>query len=318
MTETAKYLQKLTRLNRAPTKFGKAPHKPVLLITLLELMDKGYVADNRFPPDTELVGVFQENWRLLVTTANQPDFTQPYYYLQSEKVEGEPIWTLVPHPGCHVNAHISSINTLIKVADYGAFAPELFLYVSEPANRAYVKRLLIETYFPDRINAFYHDKELGKGYFHDLEAFLLNVPEAKKKTIRVETEEEIYVRGGLFKRLVPQVYNQTCCISGMQLGSTFGHSFVDARHIVPFSISHDDRVSNGLALCPNIHRAFDRGLVTIDDDYSILLSSHILEKAEHAYSLKRFQGQKIILPERRAAWPDVDLLKWHRSEVFKG
>ena len=79
MTKPAAYLSKLLHLNRAPTKFGKTPHKPVLLITLLELMDKGYVTDNQFPPDTELVGTFQENWRLLVTTANQPDFTQPYY-----------------------------------------------------------------------------------------------------------------------------------------------------------------------------------------------------------------------------------------------
>ena len=88
MSDPSKFLYALTHLNRAPTKFGKAPHKPVLLITLLELMESGYASDNRFYPDTELVGVFQENWRLLVDTANNPDFTQPFYYLQSEKIVG--------------------------------------------------------------------------------------------------------------------------------------------------------------------------------------------------------------------------------------
>jgi putative restriction endonuclease len=281
-------------------------------------MDSGYAVDNRFYPDAELVGVFQENWRLLATTANQPDFTQPYYYLQSEKVEGEPLWHLVAQPGCQINAYISSINRLVSVVNYGSLSDELFIYLSDSANRTHLKRLLIETYFPAKVSAFYHNKAKGDGYFHDLEAWLLNLPEAKKKVVRVETEEEIYVRGGLFKRLVPQVYNQTCCISGMQLGSTFGHSFVDACHIVPFSVSHDDRVTNGLALCPNIHRAFDRGLVAIDNDYTILLSSHIREITGHAYSLNNFDGKKMSLPAHGSAWPEISLLQWHRKEVFRG
>jgi putative restriction endonuclease len=66
MSTPLKFLHALTHLNRAPTKFGKAPHKPVLLLTLIELMESGYVNENRLYPDTELVGVFQENWRLLV------------------------------------------------------------------------------------------------------------------------------------------------------------------------------------------------------------------------------------------------------------
>lgn len=37
MSEPSKFLYALTHLNRAPTKYGKAPHKPVLLLTLLEL-----------------------------------------------------------------------------------------------------------------------------------------------------------------------------------------------------------------------------------------------------------------------------------------
>jgi len=39
MSDPSKFLHLLTHLNRAPTKFGKAPHKSVLLITLLELME---------------------------------------------------------------------------------------------------------------------------------------------------------------------------------------------------------------------------------------------------------------------------------------
>ncbi|HMG07667.1 MAG TPA: hypothetical protein VK609_04110 [Mucilaginibacter sp.] len=42
------FLQKLTHLKRGVTKYGLAPHKPVLLITLLELISKGHLTETRF------------------------------------------------------------------------------------------------------------------------------------------------------------------------------------------------------------------------------------------------------------------------------
>jgi putative restriction endonuclease len=134
-------------------------------------------------------------------------------------------------PGCQVNAHIKRINKLISVVNYRRFSHELFLYLSDAANMAFVKILLIETYFPAKANEFVGRKAGGVGCFHDPEAYLLNVQEARKKIIKIQREEKIYVRSGLFKRLVPQVYQQTCAISGMQLGSTVGYTFIDACHI---------------------------------------------------------------------------------------
>jgi putative restriction endonuclease len=72
------YLQKLTHLKRGITKYGLAPHNPILLITLLELISNVHLVENRVSVDTDLVGIFQENWRLLVNTLHQPDFTQPF------------------------------------------------------------------------------------------------------------------------------------------------------------------------------------------------------------------------------------------------
>jgi putative restriction endonuclease len=54
--------------------------------------------------------------------------------------------------------------------------------------------------------------------------------------------------------------------------ATINVTMVDACHIVPFSISYDDTITNGLALCPNLHRAFDRGLIAISDDYRVVVS----------------------------------------------
>ena len=311
MSNPNPYIAKLFKLKRAN---GTAPHKPVLLLTLLELIDKGSL--NQFTPDVDLVGIFQENWRLLVNTSHRPDFTQPYYYLQSDKVNNEPIWQLIPQPGAIMHDYIRSVNTLVQVISHGQLHPDIFNYLTIPENRDYVRQQLLQIYFPDTAAHFNQSKYNHEGFYHDLQHLVLNEPASRKKTIIVETEEEIYVRSGLFKRLVPQIYEQTCCISGMRLNSTFGHTYVDACHIIPFAISHDDRVINGLALCPNLHRAFDRGLIGINDDYEIQLSTHIHEDQDHHYSLAKFAGKRIRLPQNKNAWPGLEMLDWHLHHRF--
>ena len=312
-----KYIHKFNNLNRGSTPFGKAPHKPVLLITLIELIDKGHILNNRIYVDTELVGTFQENWRLLVNTLHQPDFTQPFYYLQSEKVSGAPLWNLIAKPGCQINSHIKSVNTLISILDYGCFSTELFHYLSDPSSRNLLLINLLNTYFQDTQGNYLENKRTGKGYLNDLEGFILNEPEVQYKTIKIETEEDVFVRGGLFKKLVPKVYNNSCCITGMRLESTFGHNFIDACHIVPFSVSHDDKVNNGIALCPNLHRAFDRGLITVDTNYKVIISKHVSEEIIHPYSLSKFNEKQIVLPLSDRYYPSVENLEWHRENVFK-
>jgi len=75
------FLDKLARLKRGVTKYGTAPHKPVLLLAFTDLLDKGILTQNQVYVDADLVGAFLENWGLLVDTPHSADFTQPFYYL---------------------------------------------------------------------------------------------------------------------------------------------------------------------------------------------------------------------------------------------
>lgn len=84
-----KYTKAFTRLKRGGTKYGAAPHKPILLLSIIELIEKDVLSDNQIFVDAELVGTFKENWLLLVTTAHQEDFTQPFFYLQNERAGGQ-------------------------------------------------------------------------------------------------------------------------------------------------------------------------------------------------------------------------------------
>jgi putative restriction endonuclease len=313
-----KYTKAFSRLKRGGTNYGLAPHKPILLLSIIELIEKGYVTDNRVFVDAQLVGTFKENWLLLVNTAHQEDFTQPFFYLQNERAEGQSYWFLQPMPGCQINAHIKSVSVLASVCQYGKLATDLWLLLTDNVSRTYLKQVLLDTYFEATKNNLLTAKRQGKGYLNDQTSDLLEEPLAKLTRISKYTEEDIFVRNGLFKRLVPKLYHQQCSFTGMNLSTTFKYNFVDACHIVPFSRTQNDSVTNGIALCPNMHRAFDRGLISIDQDYRILVSRHLTEDKNHPYALNALKGKKIILPQHQNHYPTQEALAWHRAEVFKG
>ncbi len=102
-----------------------------------------------------------------------------------------------------MNAHISSAKTLAQVVDYGYFAPDVFLLLTDTLSRNLIKAVLLDTYFPQKKAAYLRSKKTGQGYVNDLKDFILNEPETKYKTVQVVTEDEQFVRGGLFKKMVP-------------------------------------------------------------------------------------------------------------------
>ncbi len=131
-----------------------------------------------------------------------------------------------------------------------------------------------------------------------------------------EFEEEIFIRCGLFKKTIPKIYNYSCCISGMKIESSQNAQMVDACHIIPFNISHDDTIPNGISLSPNLHRAFDRGLITINNNYIVRLSPTVRDNAS-VYSISQLDGTQIMLPEKEKWYPSSESIKWHNAEIFK-
>jgi len=72
---------------------------------------------------------------------------------------------------------------------------------------------------------------------------------------------------------------------------------------------------NGLLLSLILHKCFDTGLISIDDNYRVIVSYNIEDINLKKY-LNPFRGKKIMLPPRKKYYPDKELLKKHR-EKFK-
>ncbi len=308
------YIRGLSRLKRGSTKFGMAPHKPILLLTLIQLIEEGEGVKNEFYVDALLVAKFQEVWINYVDTLHQADFTQPFYYLQNDQYKKKHFWYLKPKAGYSINSHIKSIFTLSDVLEYGYLDPNLYQLLQDPTKREFLKSTLVNQYFPQKSQ----NSQTGvKSYINHIESEILNEPIEPYKRIITTKEDEVYVRNGIFKRVIPRIYESQCSFTGMKLVSMHGYSLIDACHIVPFSVSQNDKISNGIALCPNMHRAFDRGIVSLDQDFNILVSDHFEENTENNYSLRKLKGRKAILPAKIKYQPSRENLEWHRKNIFK-
>ncbi|MNK60634.1 hypothetical protein D3C87_797730 [compost metagenome] len=317
MLALQKYTKAFSGLNRGQTKYGLAPHKPILLLSIIELIEKDIVTDNRVFVNNELISTFKANWQLLVTTANVEDLTQPFYYLQNDTIAGKAFWLLYPKFGYQITKPIKALGKLAEVCAFGALAEELWLLLLDAQNREFLRQVLLDTYFPEQVVFFNAAKQVGEAYLRLQTQSILNDAAPKYGKRRVYTMEEVIVRDGLFQRWVTNAYKYQCSFTGMKLSNSFNYNFVDACHIVPFAVSFNDSRTNGIALCPNMHRAFDRGLLSIDEDYRILVSQNVAEDKTHPYALNALKGRKIILPKQQNHYPAQEALAWHRGEVFK-
>lgn len=131
------------------------------------------------------------------------------------------------------------------------------------------------------------------------------------ETRRVLTEQR--VKQNFFRRAVLASYRGRCCMSGLS-----DSRLLVASHIVPWSKDKSNRLnpSNGLCLSALHDKAFDKGLITLTDDYKVVVSDQIL-KADNPLiksALLVLAGQHIEIPERFA--PSPEFVTRHRSEIF--
>jgi putative restriction endonuclease len=318
----AKYISNFKKLKRGVTKYGLAPHKPVLLISILQAIKAKIIKENEINISPELICLYKSNWNSLVITKHVCNFALPFFHLSKEKKK---FWHIISNPGFEsaltLKESISSLNELNGYISIAKLNDDLFALAQNETANKYLQQVLLQEYFPDNTLGVDKNANWQLDLFNDIEQKILHEPseiyrKEIKRLIVQKDEEEIFLRGSIFKREIPKIYNNTCCISGMRIDASIAVSMVDACHIIPFSVSYDDTVTNGIALCPNFHRAFDRGLIAIDENYQVMVSNSFRED-ETAYSIKVFEGKEIKLPNLKSYYPLKENFDWHRINVFK-
>jgi putative restriction endonuclease len=122
-------------------------------------------------------------------------------------------------------------------------------------------------------------------------------------------------RDRAFAAAVKSAYDDTCAMTGLRIINGGGRSEVQAAHIRPVADHGPDSVRNGLALSGTVHWMFDRGLVSIDDDYTILVAKgRVPDTVERLLVADR----KLKGPSRPDLRSAQLFLQYHRTTVFKG
>ena len=140
---------------------------------------------------------------------------------------------------------------------------------------------------------------------------LLNASEEEQERRVVQILMNRKIRDASFRRQVCQAYDNTCAITGLRMVNGGGKAEAQAAHIWSVAAGGPDVVQNGLALSATVHWLFDRHLISLADDYGLLVSHNRVPG--ELRSLFDRQLQRIRLPKNQALWPRPQYIQRHRA-----
>ena len=158
------------------------------------------------------------------------------------------------------------------------------------------------------------EQQGGRTNESDLGHELPGVPDGPTEVERTVRTRRVQ---GFFRRAVLTSYGHRCCLTGLAVPQ-----LLNASHIIPWATAGSEQYradpSNGLCLNALHDRAFDRGLISFDEDYRLLVSPRLADD-KTPEGLGRFaghfkQGTALTLPDRFT--PSIEALAYHRETVF--
>jgi putative restriction endonuclease len=322
---TTDYARRFARLrtdkshSRWPaTTSNRAPHKPLLVLSVLDLFEQRIVESNLIELTPDLGELFSQYWAKVLPFDRRGNIALPFFHLRSEG-----FWHLLPEPGkeeaLSAAAQIRSLSQLREMIIGARLDETLYqlLCVREP--RELLRSVLIQTYFAPELQS-----SLVEQGAINYESFLYSkklLEQREQQTIReMVAEEETYrptARDQGFRRAVVTAYAHRCALCGVRVRTLDGYTVVTAAHIVPWSVNYDDRPANGMALCRTCHWIFDEGLLGVSLTYEILASNQLRVTDNLPGYLIGLVGRGIVGPVERVYWPDLESLRWHRKHIFR-
>jgi putative restriction endonuclease len=290
-------IERLYELNPGTTPVGEGspherPHKPLLLLAALDLIDEGLATPDRIPWCQALRDRFSSRFLLVRKHNDQNTPENPFYYLQHQG-----FW----------QAWIEDGNTRLKLQStplvrdmgriFGYFTEGFEHLAAIPATRNLLRKALISRYFPQLLQ------------IEDQPSLIDN----RQSTPQATEEPLEYGRSPAFRRLILDIYDHQCAACGLRIKLPAGNdvSFIDAAHLIPFSASRNDHPTNGLALCKNHHWAMDRDIIAPGPDHHWHVSNVIDPRRSNGErEIHELAGKSLLLPQDPAFHPDAKGLAW--------
>ncbi len=313
------YLKKFAHLrtdrgrDRYPaTTCYRAPHKPLLLLAVMDHIAEGVITENFIRPTLDLVDTFNTFTSLVLPAGWKTSMAHPFPRLQRDG-----FWHRIPNPGYDADKdyNVTSIARLQAIYAGAKLDEELFLHMQDPASRLKLRAALIFTYFADEIRPVLLEQSKV-----NLEAYKYSrklLSELKEGAQGWEPPAKPKVRVQGFRKTIVQLYDHRCAMCGIRMITPEGHTIVEAAHIKPWAIKGDDLPANGFALCRLCHWSFDEGLMSVGSGYEVLVSRQAKKDPNIPGPIMTFADRPIFRPSADIYWPSQENFSWHREAVFK-
>lgn len=319
-----RYIEKFSRLStdKSASRWSeatrhRAPHKPLLLLAIMDLIAEGTISTNFIELTPELGELFAIYWSKVTPPdiGRRGNIAMPFWHLQSDD-----FWRLIPRPGYEAFLQtVSRIHAIAKLQQTTMGAKlddDLFNLLCITESRNLLRTTLIETYFvPSLQTTLIAQGEINVQAFRYSQELLQRVKEDKK--LKEEYVEDKPFRDQGFRRAIVKAYDNRCAICGVRILTADGHTAVAAAHIIPWSISHNDDPRNGLALCHLCHWIFDEGLIAFNNQYQVKTSPQLSVTSNLPGHLLTFTGRSLIGPADNDFWPFLYSITWHHENIFR-
>ena len=325
MTENSlgHYIQKFSRLRTDRTggwgaaTQGQAPHKPLLLLAVIDLFAQERITANLIEITPELGELFAAYWSKVMPPERRGNLTLPFFHLRSSG-----FWHLFPQPGQEAvlaaTRQADTLRQLGKLIVGASLDDNLYQLLQTAEGREALRTILIKTYFaPECQPTLMEQGTINLEAFHYGQRLIEQARKQAKETAGEQAAYQPAVRDQGFRRAVVRIYEHRCAFCGVRMLTADGRTAVDAAHIIPWSLSHDDDPHNGIALCGLCHWTFDQGLVGVSEKYLVLLSGELRIIQNVPGHLLTLEYRSIIGPAESDLWPRTKALEWHRKEVFR-
>ena len=292
-----KLLDAIDKLNIWKRGNKRAPHKPLLLLYALaeQVRDPNAKFEfSRIEEDIDqLLNDFYKSF-----PGRRHHVNDPFWRLR-----GDGIWE-VKYDGVirETSSGGAYVTDLRKCNAEGSFSKEV---VQEIKNNPDVVRQaaqkLLDEHFPESLHQDILET-LGLDYKTVF----------AKKHISRKTK-----RDSKFRQNVLHAYDYSCAVCGFNLRMKTLPVGLEAAHIKWHQYGGPDTENNGLTLCATHHKLLDSGVLTLSEDYRIVLSDSIYDPDPENSFIKEHQKREIRLPRNRNHFPSINYIRWHRKEVFK-